>query len=105
MDDTLGAAMDELWERSKPDELARVVVLEVAAGAVAEGALTEPVRRGAQDEAHRLAGALAALGVPEGAKVARELERRFRGGPSIEQADDLAALVAALRTAVEQYRR
>jgi len=97
--------MSELWELSKPAELERVRVLEVAARAVADGALTEPVRRGAQDEAHRMAGALAALGVDDGSKSARELERRFRSGPSIEQADELAALVAALRTAVEQYRR
>jgi len=97
--------MDELWELSKPGELERVGVLEVAARAVADGSLTEPVRRGAQDEAHRLAGALAALGLEQGSKPARELERRFRSGPSIEQANELAALVAALRTAVEQYRR
>jgi HPt (histidine-containing phosphotransfer) domain-containing protein len=105
MGDTFGSAMGDLWEQSRPRELERVAVLEAAARALAAGALGESLRRAAGDEAHRLAGALAALGVEDGAKAARALERRYRSGPSIEQAHEVAELVAGLRTAIEQYRR
>ena len=69
MGDTFESAIGELWPLWKPQELERVAVLERAVARAGE--LTEPERRAAQDEAHKLAlpragvmlrSALAALG-------------------------------------------
>ena len=99
MGDTFGSAIGELWPLWKPQELERVAVLERAVARVGE--LSEPERRAAQDEAHKLAGALAALGRPEAANGARELERRFLVGPERADLEGLTALLLTVRTAVE----
>lgn len=100
MDDTFGSAIGELWPLWKPQELERVAVLERAVARAGE--LTEPERRAAQDEAHKLAGALAALGRPEAANGARELERRFLIGPERGDLEGLTALVRSVRAALER---
>jgi hypothetical protein len=99
MSDTFGSAIGELWPLWKPQELERIAGLERAVARVGE--LTEVERRAAQDEAHKLAGALAALDRPEAANGARELERRFLIGPERGDLEGLTALVLTVRTAVE----
>jgi len=111
MGDTFESAIGELWPLWKPQELERVAVLERAV--VRAGELTEPERRAAQDEAHKLAlpraerssplrSALAALGRPEAANGARELERRFLVGPERGDLAGLTALVQTVRAALER---
>src|SRR5690349_15653756 len=95
MDDTLAFAIGELWTRYAPQELERVAVIERAAE---KGMFVlERERREAQEEAHRLAGTLAALGKSTAASGARELERRFLAGDLSE----ITPLVRALRAALE----
>src|SRR3954453_15242359 len=95
MEETLASAIAELWVEFRPQELARVAVLERAA---AKGlTVLERERREAQEEAHRLAGTLAALGKGTAATGAREIERRFLAGDLC----DLGPLVRTLRTALE----
>src|SRR3954467_7640334 len=99
MGDTLGSAIGELWPLWRPQELERGAILERALQKV--GRLTEPERREAQDEAHRLAGTLAVLGNSEATNQAREVERRFLVGPQRGDAEGLNALVRDLRAALE----
>lgn len=105
MSDTLGSAMRELWDEWQPQELQRVANLEAAVQVIADGRLTEIERHDAKEEAHRLAGSLAALGCTEGSRCARELERRLVIVPDPHHADGLHALVASLRAAVERCHR
>jgi HPt (histidine-containing phosphotransfer) domain-containing protein len=93
--------MGQLWERRRPEELERIHVLERAVAALMSGELDEVERRRAEDEAHRLAGALGALGYPAGSSSARELERRFVRGPTPREAAELSRLVGSVRAVVE----
>jgi HPt (histidine-containing phosphotransfer) domain-containing protein len=95
MDETFAFAVGALWTRFGPQELARVAVIERAAEKGTQ--VLERERREAQEEAHRLAGTLAALGNSSAATGARELERRFLHG----DLDDIAPLVRELRAALE----
>src|SRR6185369_3663361 len=61
-DDTMRAAIAAVWERSRDTILARVEVLESAARAALAGTLSEDNRRGAEREAHKLAGAVGSFG-------------------------------------------
>jgi HPt (histidine-containing phosphotransfer) domain-containing protein len=101
MADPLG----QLWDRVRPEELERIHVLERAVAALMAGGLAESERRRAQDEAHKLAGALGALGYPAGSSDAGELERRFVRGPDPREAPELSRLVVSLRTTVESAGR
>src|SRR5919107_1589233 len=95
MEDTLASAIRELWVQFRSQELERVDVIERAAE---KGqTVLERERRDAQEESHRLAGTLAALGKSAAANGARELERRFLAGDLC----DLTPLVRALRAALE----
>ena len=69
------------WPGARPLLLERVTALEDAVAALLGGALGEPEREGARREAHRLAGALGAFGVPAGSVVARDLEAAFEVVP------------------------
>lgn len=99
------SALGQLWERRRPEELERIHVLERAVAALMAGELAETDRRRAEDEAHKLAGALGALGYPDGSSSASELERRFVRGPNPREATELTQLVDALRAAVESAGR
>ena len=95
MDETFAFALGELWTQFGPQELERVAVIERAAE---KGTLVlERERREAQEEAHRLAGTLAAFGKRTAAIGARELERRFLAG----DLNEITPLVRELRAALE----
>jgi HPt (histidine-containing phosphotransfer) domain-containing protein len=95
MDESLASCIGELWAQWRPQELARVAVIERA---VLKGCrVLERERREAQEEAHRLAGTLAMLGRGSAADAARTLERRFVAG----EYDALGPLVRSLRAALE----
>jgi len=98
MGDTLGSAIGELWPLWRPRELERIAILERAVQKL--DALTEPERREAQEEAHRLAGTLAVLGNTDATNQAREVERRFLVGPDRGDVESLVALIGDLRAAL-----
>ena len=100
----VAAAVNQLWARARGAMLQRVEVLERAARAAADGRLTGALRQQATDEAHRLAGALGTFGIPQGTRLAREMETRFGGGQYLKPADgaELATTAAKLRRAIEQ---
>ncbi|HEX6631750.1 MAG TPA: response regulator, partial [Gemmatimonadaceae bacterium] len=100
----VAAAVNQLWARARGAMLQRVEVLERAARAAADGRLNGALRQQATDEAHRLAGALGTFGLPEGTRLAREIETRFAGGQYLKAVDgaQLASTAASLRRAIEQ---
>jgi DNA-binding response OmpR family regulator/HPt (histidine-containing phosphotransfer) domain-containing protein len=95
------AAVAAAWPGALPLLLERVTTLEDAVAALLGGELAEEGREGARREAHRLAGALGAFGVPAGSVVARDLEAAFEVVPPQSAAPGLAERVLALRRAVE----
>lgn len=100
----LSAALAALWQRSVPAFLDRVAVVERGVAALGRGDLTPPLREVAEREAHRLTGALGTFGVPEGSRLARELERAFAPGAAADpaEAERLMGLAAELRRVVER---
>ena len=100
----VSGALDELWPRTRATMLARVDVLEQAGRAAADGRLIGALRQRAADEAHRLAGALGTFGLPEGTRLARELETRYAGGSYLTAVDgaELTEAAARLRSEIER---
>jgi diguanylate cyclase (GGDEF)-like protein len=98
------AAIAEIWERSKETILGRVTVLEQAVLALLEGQLANELRRQAEREAHKLAGAIGTFGFAEGSRLARKIEQMLQVEASLEpsQVLRLSELVVALRQEVEQ---
>ena len=97
LDDALAA----LWVRSLPRVLGRIDVLDEAAAALGSGALDDDLRERARVEAHRLAGLLGTLGLPEASPVARRLEHLLAADPRPQDATALRDGARALRTAAE----
>lgn len=79
-------------------------MLEQAAVALLEGALGEALREQAEREAHKLAGSLGTFGFAHGSRLAGEMERLFRAGKPLGQAETLrlSELVVALRQELER---
>jgi DNA-binding response OmpR family regulator len=99
----VSGAIAELWPRARATMLDRVGVLEQAGRAAADGRLVGALRQRAADEAHRLAGALGTFGLPEGTRLARELETRYAGGDFLTTGDgaELSQAAARLRAEIE----
>lgn len=92
------ALLAKLWVRIQPIVDERLGILDRASLAVAQGTLTDDLRKEAQSSAHKLAGSLGMYGFDEGTRVARELEAMLDAG--VPERSRLSALVAELRAAV-----
>jgi len=101
-DQTL-AAVAGLWTRFKGTVLGRVDVIEQALSALLEGDLRDELRRKAEQEAHKLAGSVGTFGFKAASRLALEIERSFRAGSILEQAQalSLSETAAALRRELE----
>ena len=75
---TLRAGMMAIWAKSLPHVRAQLDTLERAAMAIMDGSLDEELRRDAEREAHRLAGAAGSFGFNDASPIARELEYLFQ---------------------------
>jgi CheY-like chemotaxis protein len=98
------AALAALWEKFRDGTFRRVAVLDEAALALREGRLDVEMRRAAEREAHKLAGAAGTFGFAEATRLAREAELMLGGtdaldAPQVERLDELAA---ALRRELER---
>ena len=89
-----------LWERYKPLCLERLSVIEEARTAASSAALNDQVRGKAESAAHKLAGVLGSIGLPEGSKTASELESLLQPGNTLApgQLSRLSELLASLRS-------
>jgi len=98
------AAVAALWERFAKTIFERLALLERASRALQEGSLSEGLRQDAEMGAHKLAGSLGTFGLPEGSKLAEEIESIFQAGGlrDQEQSDRLSELVGSLRKELER---
>ncbi|MET0396845.1 MAG: response regulator [Longimicrobiaceae bacterium] len=99
----LGAAVAALWDKFRDTIFARVDAVENAALALLEGKLDDETRRGAEREAHKLAGAAGSFGFADASRLAREAEGILAGdAPAPAQALRLSELAVALRAELER---
>ena len=98
------AALAALWEKFREGTFRRVAVLDEAALALREGRLNEEMRRAAEREAHKLAGAAGTFGFAEATRLAREAEQMLEGIHPLDAARvrRLGELAAALRRELER---
>jgi HPt (histidine-containing phosphotransfer) domain-containing protein len=100
--DGLDDALRALWDRTLPRVLARIAVLDEAASALGDGGLGDELRERARTEAHRLAGTLGTLGLPDASPLAKTLERLLEQPPGPDAAEPLADGARALRRMAER---
>jgi HPt (histidine-containing phosphotransfer) domain-containing protein len=97
-EDKTASLLAALWLRVRPIVEERLVMLDGAATAAAQGLLTELQRRDAQGSAHKLAGSLGMYGYDEGTRIARQLEILLED--SAPEAGRLNGLIVELRAAI-----
>jgi HPt (histidine-containing phosphotransfer) domain-containing protein len=90
----------KLWERYKQLCMERLSVIEEARTAATSSGLDDEVRGRAESAAHKLAGVLGSIGLPEGSKIASEIEALLQPGNTLapRQLLRLSELVTALRS-------
>jgi CheY-like chemotaxis protein len=98
------AALAALWEKFREGTFRRVAVLDDAALALREGRLDDELRRAAEREAHKLAGAAGTFGFAEATRLAREAEQMLEGTDPLGalQVRRLGELTDALRRELER---
>lgn len=96
--DKTTALLAKLWVKIRPIVEERLAILDRASAAATQGSISVELRKEAQSNAHKLAGALGMYGFDEGTRVSRELERLL----DTETPDParLSELVGELRAAV-----
>ena len=90
----------KLWERYRQLCMERLSVIEEARTAASSTALNDEARGKAESAAHKLAGVLGSIGLPEGSKIASEIEALLPPGGTLApgQLLRLSELVANLRS-------
>ena len=90
----------KLWERYKPLCLERLSVIEEAYAVAKSATLDSEHREKAESAAHKLAGALGSIGLPEGSKIASQIEALLQPENTLTpgQLSHLSELIAKLRS-------
>jgi HPt (histidine-containing phosphotransfer) domain-containing protein len=105
---TISDALTRLWAKFLPETERRVEVLAAASLAIQSGNLSDDACRGAQAEAHKLAGTLGTFGLHRGTELARQAEHLFEQGTvqanATETRNSLAQWIAELRELIENRR-
>jgi HPt (histidine-containing phosphotransfer) domain-containing protein len=102
----INQALDRMWTKFLPDVRERAAVLDSAAKAAADGALSQNIRADARSAAHKLAGTLGTFGLARGTDLARELELLYAGNEGLEgdKAQHLASLAGEIKAIIESRR-
>ena len=95
-------ALAAIWIRSRPALLERQATIARALEALAGGARDSQLTDTAQIEAHKLAGLLGTLSLPEGTELARAIEQRLAVATPAPDFDELRRLAAELGTVIER---
>jgi DNA-binding response OmpR family regulator/HPt (histidine-containing phosphotransfer) domain-containing protein len=97
------ASVNQVWHRFKQRVSDQVGVLEQAVIALWQKELNQELRQQAKQEAHTLAGSLGTFGLPEGSRLARQIEHLFQIERSLskEEVDHFREWVVALRQEIE----
>lgn len=100
----LASAVLSAWGRFKSTSLKRLDHLEVAVADLARKRLAPEQARGAEREAHKLAGSLGMFGFPRASQLAGALEARFSRPSELDQevVGRMALRVASLRVELER---
>ena len=101
---TIAEIMNRMWAKHLPEIEDRVAVLENAAAAASEGALTAELREQAGSAAHKLAGVLGTFGLDQGTNLAREAESLYTREGSAALLDGRPAAIAEQLRAVVASR-
>ena len=90
----------KLWERYQSLCMERLSVIEEARTAASSTGLDDEVRGKAESAAHKLAGVLGSIGLPEGSKIASDIEALLQPGDTLAPGQflRLSELVANLRS-------
>ncbi|NJR61203.1 MAG: response regulator [Cyanobacteria bacterium CRU_2_1] len=93
------SALRDVWGKYESYNHHRLQVIEQAIAALRENNLTGELRTQAQASAHKLAGTLGVFDLPEGSRLALELEQYFKSGhiPNAQGLQHLSSLVAGLK--------
>lgn len=96
--------MAVLWDKFRGGMFLRVDALDAAALALLEGSVDEGVRRRAEREAHKLAGAVGTFGFTEASRLAREAELMLEGSRPLAPAEvlRLSDIAVAVRRELER---
>jgi diguanylate cyclase (GGDEF)-like protein len=99
----VAGSVQAIWERRRPEVIARLASVEESIAAVLAGHLPDQLRERALSDAHKLAGAAGTFGFQRSSTHARALEDVLgaRPGPAIEDAGWMAASVLTMRTELE----
>ena len=89
----------KLWERYKPLCMERLAVIEEVYAVASSTVLDSELRGKAESAAHKLAGVLGSLGLPEGSKIASEMEALLQPENTVPgQLSHLSELLVSLRS-------
>ena len=98
----LDGELARLWATHRAEVDARLATIDAAVEQCDDGALGDESRATATRAAHQLAGTVGTFGFAEASEHAAALERRLADPPGQIDAPGLAALMTALRAALEQ---
>ncbi|MDX2239447.1 MAG: response regulator [Leptolyngbyaceae cyanobacterium bins.302] len=98
------ASINRIWHRFKGRISEQVGVLEQAVIAVERALLDQDLRQQARQEAHTLAGSLGTFGLPDGSKLARQIEGLFQAEQPLNPTEvvNLREWVKSLRQEIER---
>jgi DNA-binding response OmpR family regulator len=98
------SSINHIWHRFKDRISAQVGLLEQAVIALWQKELDQDLQQQARQEAHTLAGSLGTFGLPEGSRLARQIEHLFQAEQPLseDEAVNLRDWVMSLRYEVER---
>jgi HPt (histidine-containing phosphotransfer) domain-containing protein len=102
----ISQTLDRMWTKFLPDIRERAVVLDGAAKAAADGALSQAIRADALSAAHKLAGTLGTFGLSRGTDLAREVELLYASNEGLKgaKAQRLATLAGEIKAIIESRK-
>jgi HPt (histidine-containing phosphotransfer) domain-containing protein len=99
--DQLRDALAAIWARSRPAVLERQAAIERAVPELESRPDDRQLRESMRTEAHKLAGLLGTLGLPQGTELARAIEERLGSDVAALDFAELRRLAADLGAVIE----
>lgn len=101
------AVVEQIWLKYRDSFAEKIALFDRASALMATGNLDVQLRQQAQHQAHQLVGSLGSFGLPEGSKVAREIEQLFKAD-SLSEPNlvlQLQALLISLKQIVDNKNK
>jgi HPt (histidine-containing phosphotransfer) domain-containing protein len=92
----LQAKLQALWESSKPTILERLKSLNASQQQLATDPENLPAKQKGAEAAHKLAGILGVFGLPEGSKIASQIEQMLEHAYSSASSETFQQLIEQL---------